>query len=60
MKRETRKIEPRVCQACPTSFGTDGPLPFAAEVHRAGDELLITCSPSCRRKLGLPERKVRE
>lgn len=52
--------ENRRCAACPTDFGTEGPLPFAADVHIVNGEMVVTCSPSCRRKLALPERKVRE
>lgn len=52
-----RKIEPRVCAVCPTSFGIDNALPWCADVHLLNGELVVTCSPSCRRKLGLPERK---
>lgn len=57
MNREPRKIVPRVCIGCPTTFGTEGPLPFAADCHLIDGELQISCSPVCRRKFALPERK---
>lgn len=53
-----RRIEERICMGCPATFGTEGPLPFAADVHLLPDgKLAVSCSPPCRRKLNLPERK---
>jgi hypothetical protein len=54
-----RKIEPRLCIACAADFGTDGALPWAADVHLVNGEMVVTCSPPCRTKLGLSERKLK-
>jgi predicted Zn-ribbon and HTH transcriptional regulator len=59
MKRETRKIEPRVCRSCGYDFGTESPLPWSADCHVIGGELVTSCSPPCRLKMGVPERKLR-
>lgn len=60
MNREPRKIVPRVCIGCAHDFGVDSPLPFSADCHFIAGKLEVSCSPSCRRKFALPERKVRE
>lgn len=60
MNREPRKIVPRVCAACPADLGIEGPLPWSADVHLVNGEMVVSCSPTCRRRLSLPERKVSE
>lgn len=56
---KARKIEPRVCHVCLRDFGVDGPLTWEADLHRVGGELVLTCSPECRRAMGVGERKQR-
>lgn len=53
-----RRIEPRICIGCAADMGVEGPMSWSADVHLLPDgELAVSCSPSCRLKLGLKERK---
>lgn len=58
MKRG-RTIAARVCPGCCRDFGIDGALPAEADVHPCCDgTMIVSCSSSCREKLGLQERKA--
>jgi hypothetical protein len=58
VKRETRKIEPRVCVACGFDMGTEGPMFWSADCHVINGELVVSCSKPCRVKMGVPERRT--
>jgi hypothetical protein len=51
----------RVCAACGALGPAEGQLEFDWDVHcpPGASTLALTCSPTCRTKLGLPERKRR-
>jgi hypothetical protein len=51
----------RVCASCGRLGPAEGQLDFDWDVHcpPGASTLALTCSPACRTKLGLPERKRR-
>lgn len=53
-----RERSVRECAVCSRKFAKDGPTPYCVDWHWAGDRMVLTCSPTCRRAGGYPERKA--